>query len=283
MRTPTLVDAQRKDSIHKVTKKNTNSVRDWCFASFVAALAVIVVGCRESPPQNNEPWPEIIVAAAANLTDAFEELSRDFTRQTGIRVILSFGSTADLAKQIENGAPFDVFASADTAHVDALHQKGILTSGTRRIYARGTLVLWFPPGNPLNLTRLEDLTRPEIERIAVAKPDIAPYGEAAVETMQALKIWEQVEPKVVYGMNVSQVRQFVSSGNAEAGFLPRALVKPGEGSYLEVDEDLHRPIDQALAVVKSSANQDAAQRFVDYVIGPEGQKLLANYGYQTAE
>jgi molybdate transport system substrate-binding protein len=115
----------------------------------------------------------------------------------------------------------------------------------------------------------------------MAKPDIAPYGEAAVETLRALKIWEQIEPKVVYGMNVSQVRQFVSSGNAEAGFLPRALVRPGEGRYIEVSEHLHRPIDQALGVVKASPNQDAAGRFADFILGPQGQSLLGKYGYQS--
>lgn len=257
----------------------SNSPLSLCVFFLVAAYLAIGTGCQDASQQNKSP--EIIVAAAANLTDAFEELSRDFTQQTGIRVIISFGSTADLAKQIENGAPFDVFAAADTVHVDALDKKGVLISGTRRIYARGTLVLWLPPGSKLNLARLEDLTRSDIERIAVAKPDIAPYGEAAVETMRALKIWEQLEPKVVFGMNVSQVRQFVASGNAEAGFLPRALVKPGDGSFLEVNENLHRPIDQAIAAIKSSEKQDAARRFVDYVVGPEGQKLLQRFGYKV--
>ncbi|HKZ01682.1 MAG TPA: molybdate ABC transporter substrate-binding protein, partial [Pyrinomonadaceae bacterium] len=103
---------------------------------------------------------------------------------------------------------------------------------------------------------------------------------AAVETLRALYIWDQVEPKVVYGMNVSQVKQFVSSGNAEAGFLPRALVKPGEGKYIEISEHLHRPIDQALAVVKASANQTAGRRFADFVLSPEGQAILQKYGYR---
>jgi molybdate transport system substrate-binding protein len=238
-------------------------------------------GCQARTATNGEkPSTEIVVAAASNLTDAFQELSRRFSDRTGIRVILSFGGTADLAKQIENGAPFDVFASADSAQVEALKQKGLVTEGTQALYARGSLVLWFPAGSTINVERVEDLLRKEVERVAIAKPDIAPYGQAAVETLRALKMLDQVEPKVVYGMNVSQVKQFVSSGNAEAGFLPRALVKPGEGKYIEIAEELHQPIDQALAVVKSSEKQEAARRFADFVLSPDGQLILKEYGYK---
>jgi len=244
-------------------------------------ILILVTACQDRASKDRKPASEIIVAAASNLTEAFEELAREFTRQTGTRVILSFGSTADLAKQIENGAPFDVFAAADTAHVDALDRQGLLIPGSRKIYVRGSLVIWFPPGSTLSVARIEDLTGKQVERIAIAKPDIAPYGEAAVESLRASKIWEQIEPKVVYAMNVSQVKQFVSSGNAETGFLPRALVKPGDGSYIEVSEYLHRPIDQGLGVVKASANQEAARSFADFVLSPEGQALLSKYGYQT--
>lgn len=254
----------------------------WKHARIVLATTLILFsGCHARTARNGvKPSSEIIVAAAANLTDAFQALSRQFSDRTGIRVILSFGGTADLAKQIENGAPFDIFAAADSDHVEALEQKGLLTPGTRALYARGSLVLWVPTGSTINVKRLEDLKRKEVERIAIAKPDIAPYGQAAVETLRALKMWEQVEPKVVYGMNVSQVKQFVSSGNAEAGFLPRALVKPGEGHYLEIGEELHRPINQALGVIKASEEQDAARRFADFILSPEGQLILKEYGYK---
>ncbi|MCM3905963.1 MAG: molybdate ABC transporter substrate-binding protein [Pyrinomonadaceae bacterium] len=257
----------------------------WKYARILLAITLAFFsGCNALTARNGEkPSSEIVVAAAANLTDAFQELSRRFSERTGIRVILSFGGTADLAKQIENGAPFDVFAAADSAHVEALEQKGLLTQGTRALYARGSLVLWLPAGSTISVDRLEDLQRKEVERIAIAKPDIAPYGEAAVETLRALKMWDQVEPKVVYGMNVSQVKQFVSSGNAEAAFLPRALVKPGEGKYIEIAEELHRPIDQALGVIKASEKQEAARRFADFVLSQEGQLILKEYGYKPPQ
>lgn len=220
------------------------------------------------------------MAAAANLTDAFAELGKEFTARTGVRVTFSFGATADLARQIENGAPFDVFASADVEHVERLGTRALLTPGTNRVYARGRLALWIPPESKLVVNRLEDLTRPEVERVAVAKPDIAPYGRAAVEALRALNLWTQIEPKIIYGQNVSQAKQYAATGNAEAAFIPRALVRPGEGRFLEVDERLHQPINQAIAVVKDSRQQDAAQSFVSYVLSPEGQALLERYGYK---
>lgn len=241
----------------------------------------MAAGCAGQPPENEQgSAQEITVAAAANLTDAFEEVAKQFTAEMGVRVRFSFGATADLAKQIENGAPFDVFVAADVEHVEELDGKGLLTPGTRSLYARGRLVLWTPPGSRAQISSIEDLTRPEVTHIAVAKPDVAPYGKATVEALRALNLWQQAEPKVVYAQNVSQTKQFASSGNAEVAFLPLALMKPGEGRYVEVDERLHQPIDQALGVVKASGKQEAARRFTDFVLGEKGQRILEQYGYR---
>jgi molybdate transport system substrate-binding protein len=119
-----------------------------------------------------------------------------------------------------------------------------------------------------------------VDRIAVAKPDVAPYGRATVESLRALKLWQQVEPKVVYAQNVSQTKQYAATGNAEVAFLPRALVKPNEGRLIEVEEALHQPIDQALGVIKASGKQDAARQFVAFVLSAKGQSILQSYGYQ---
>lgn len=223
---------------------------------------------------------EIVVAAAANLTDAFGELAQIFTAETGIRVTYSFGATANLARQIENGAPFDVFAAADVKNVEMLERKSLLTDGTRAVYARGRLVLWLPEGDAgAGVERIEDLTRADVSRIALASPDLAPYGQAAVETLRALKMWEAIEPKIVYGENVAQAKQFAATGNADAAFLPRALVKANEGRTIDVDASLHRPINQSLGIVRASRKQDAARRFVEFVLSPAGQTLLERYGY----
>lgn len=242
-------------------------------------LLLLSAGCSQLWPNAKTSQTEINVAAAANLSDVFAEVAKQFTAQTGIRVVYSFGATADLEKQIENGAPFDVFAAADVEHIDKLDREGLLTSGTRAIYARGRLVMWVPAGSHIQLAKIEDITGSEVERIAIAKPDIAPYGLATVFALRKLNIWERVEAKVVYGQNVLQAKQYAATGNAEVAFIPLALLKPGEGNYLEVDSSLHQPIDQALAVIKNSEKQAAARRFTSFVLSSEGQALLTRSGY----
>ena len=155
-------------------------------ALILAAVLLLLVVADQPQSVLRTKLPELIVAAAANLTESTGELGQQFTNKTGVRVIFTFGATADLAKQIENGAPFDVFLAADVTNVDRLEKQGLLSEGSRAIYARGKLVLWMPAGSRLQLKRIQDITAPEFERIAIAKPDIAPYGRAAVETLQAV-------------------------------------------------------------------------------------------------
>jgi molybdate transport system substrate-binding protein len=242
---------------------------------------LIGVSCQSDATKNSrDRSQDLTIAAAANLTDAFADFGSRFTSKTGIHVVFSFGATADLAKQIENGAPFDVFAAADSEHVEQLEVKGLLTPGSRAIYARGRLVMWLPPSSNLKAERIQDITAKSFERIAIAKPDVAPYGRATVESLRALGVWDQIEHKVIYGQNVSQTKQYVATGNAEVGFIPLALVKTGEGRYIEVGDELHRPIDQALGIVKESTKQDAARKFVDFLLSAEGRELMSQKGYQ---
>ena len=246
----------------------------------VVCLVLITVSCQPPSLKNSQAnRPELVVAAASNLTDALAEIGPRFTTKTGIPVVFSFGATADLARQIENGAPFDLFASADTEHVDRLEKKDLITPGTRAVYARGRLVMWLPPGSTLKATQIGDIAAKSFERVAIAKPDIAPYGQATVESLRSLGIWNQIEPKVIYGQNVSQTKQYAATGNAEVAFIPLSLVKAGEGTYIEVKEESHQPINQALGIVKDSAKQAAARQFVDFLLGPEGQEILLRKGY----
>jgi molybdate transport system substrate-binding protein len=220
-----------------------------------------------------------MVAAAANVTNVSSEIGQRFTDKTGVRVTLTFGATADLARQIENGAPFDVFVAADSVNVERLQSQRLLATDTLQIYARGRLVVWTPGGSQLRLQSIHDLTKPEFERIAIAKPDLAPYGAAAIQSLQASGLWDRIASKVVYGQNVAQVKQFVATGNAEAGFIPMALVRRDEGSFLEIDENLHQPIEQAAGVVKNSSQLTPAQQFVDFLLSDEGQRILEAAGY----
>ena len=250
----------------------------FAFVALIVAL-LLIAGCRKPPADDQPNVREITVAAAANLTEAFAEVAKQFTAKTGINVVYSFGSTADLAKQIENGGPFDVFAAADVEHVDGLNQKGLIVPDSRAVYARGRLVLWTPPQGRVKVNRIEDVSRADVKTVAIAKPDLAPYGRATVEALKALNVWSEVEPKVVYGTNVSNTKQYATSGNADVAFIPLALVKQGEGQYVEVEERLHQPIDQAFAIIKASGKQEMARRFTDFVLSSEAQAILKQYGY----
>jgi molybdate transport system substrate-binding protein len=245
---------------------------------FVLLLALAgLTGCRSDQPQAK---PELTIAAAANLTDVFKHLGPRFEADTGIHPVFSFASTAQLTQQIENAAPFDVFAAADSEHVAQLEQKGLLTAGSRAVYARGVLALWIPAGRP-SVERVQDLTRPEVHVIAVAKPELAPYGQATVETLQKLGIWEQVKPKVVYAENISMAKQYGQSKNADAVFTAYSLVLHEAGKLIQVDEALHKPIDQELGIVAKSNRQEAAQKFVAFLLTGAGKVILASYGYQS--
>jgi molybdate transport system substrate-binding protein len=262
--------------------KATSFVRTSIIFTTLTVLLLFGACAKNDSKTTQNEAQQITVAAAANLTEAFEEIGKQFTASTGIQVIYSYGSTADLTKQIENGAPFDAFAAADVEHIDELGSKGLIIPDTRALYARGRLVLWIPSSGKVIINKIEDVAKPEVKTISIAKPELAPYGRASVEALQALDIWSQVEPKVVYGSNVAQAKQFASSGNADVAFIPLSLVKANEGRYIEIEKKLHQPINQALAVIKSTARQDAARRFTEYVLSQQGQELLAKFGYVKA-
>jgi len=222
---------------------------------------------------------EINVAIAANLTRVFAEIGQTFERQTGIHLVTSFGATTQLAQQIEHGAPFDVFAAADTEHVDELARKGLIFEDTRAIYARGKLVLWVP-GSRTPVDRLEDLARADVTHIAVANPQLAPYGRAAVETLHALRLWEAVEPRIVYAQNVSMATQYAATGNADAAFTALALVYDKAGRKIEVPAHLHAPIDQAIAVLRGSAKPEQARKLVAFITGRHAREIFKRFGYE---
>jgi molybdate transport system substrate-binding protein len=238
----------------------------------IGAAVACGVACRKAEQ------PSLTVAAAANLTDTFAQIGAAFTQQTGVRVVFSYASTAQLTQQIENAAPFDVFAAADTVHIDQLVRDGKILPESHVVYARGRLALWNPQGA---MKKIEDLTAPSIRFVAIAKPEEAPYGEAAVESLKSLGIWDQVQPKVVYATNINMTKQFAATGNADAAFTAYSLVQNEPGRVIIVDEKLHQPIDQAAGIVSASARKGDAQRFVSFLTGEEGRAILKRFGYQV--
>jgi len=220
---------------------------------------------------------ELHVAAAANLSNVLTELSGAFERESSIHIVPSLGATAQLTQQIENGAPFDVFLSADVEHIDQLIKGGFVFSNSRAIYARGELVVW-APSHP-NLHALDDLTKAEVHAIAIAKPELAPYGAAAVEALKNSRLWDKVEKKVVYAPSISISKQFADTGNADAAFTALSLTIGQNGNQFRVPDQLHKPIDQALGIVKTTKDLKAAQAFTAFVNGTQGRAILKRFGY----
>lgn len=223
----------------------------------------------------------LTIAAASNLTGVFQTIGPQFEQATGIHPAFSFGATANLAVQIENGAPFDVFAAADTEHVDQLDKRGLLTPHSRAIYATGILALWIPPGHTAEIGQIEDLVKPGVKIIAVAKPELAPYGAASVETLKNLGLWSRVQAKIVYSDNISMARQYGTSGNADAVFTAYSLVMKDQGKAIRIPEKTHQPISQALGIVAASKHQQEAKQFVDFLLKGKGRDTLAAAGYRV--
>ncbi len=224
---------------------------------------------------------EVTIAAASNLNQVFATLGPQFEAATGIHPIFSFASTAQLALQITNGGPYDVYVAADKQHVDALVKKHLLVPGSRTIYATGILALWIPPRRPVGIEKLEDLAKPGVKIIALAKPELAPYGDAARDTLRALGLWDQLQPKIVYADNISMAKQYGVTGNADAVFTAYSLVMKEKGKVIPVKDKLHLPIDQALGIVAASKHHPEARLFVDYLLKGRGREILANSGYRV--
>jgi len=224
------------------------------------------------------------VAAAADLQFALNDVAGKYEKESGKKVEVSYGSSGNLRTQIENGAPFDLFFSADVQYPKMLISSGLADGDTLYIYAHGRLVLWAPAGANLDLAQqgLAALKDPKIIKIAIANPEHAPYGRAAVAALQKAGLYDDVKSKLVYGENISQAAQFVASGSAQVGILALSLTYAESmkgGERWEVPANLYPPLEQAAVVISASKNKDAAKAFLDYVKGAEGRDVLAKYGF----
>jgi molybdate transport system substrate-binding protein len=226
----------------------------------------------------------LTVAAASDLQSVLPQLVARFEQQTGHTVRTTLGSSGNFLAQIHNGAPFDVFLSADIAYPVELESAGLAEPGTLVPYATGTLVLWTRKGSGVDLRRgIEGVVTDRVRRIAIANPDHAPYGRAAVAALQNSRVYEQARPKLVLGENASQAMQFVQSGNADVGLLPLSLARSEAanvaGDYVAIPPSLYPPIEQAGIVIRSSRNKDAARAFLAFLRQPDVVALLAGAGF----
>jgi molybdate transport system substrate-binding protein len=228
---------------------------------------------------------EITVAAAADLKFAMAELAANFEKQTGNKVNVTYGSSGNFFSQIQNGAPFDLFFSADVDYAKRLEAGGQAEPGTLYNYAVGRIVIWMPPDVKVdvNAQGMNALLDSAIQKIAIANPAHAPYGRAAVAALKKAGIYEKVEPKLVYGDNISQTAQFVQSGNTQAGIIALSLaISPAmkdSGKMWQIPAELHLPIEQAVIVLKSAKNKDAARALLEFVKSKEGQATLDKFGF----
>ncbi len=218
------------------------------------------------------------VAVAANFTDAANEIAAAFADATDHEAILSFGATGQFYTQITQGAPFEVFLAADDERPTLAVDEGYGVAGTVFTYAIGQLVLYsIEPGK---VTGAETLKAGEFKQIAIANPETAPYGKAAVETMQALGVYDALQPKIVQGQSIGQTYQFVETGNAEVGFVALGQVSQTDvGSRWIVPQENYAPIKQDVVLLKTGENKPAATAFIDFLKSDAATAIIEKYGY----
>lgn len=245
------------------------------FYSLVIACCLVVV--------TSVAWAEEVqVAVAANFTAPMKQIAADFEKQTGHKVVLSFGASGKFYAQIKNGAPFQLFLSADDEKPIQLDKDGLSVPGSRFTYAIGTLVLWSPKSGVVDHNG-DILAKGNFNKISIANPKLAPYGTAAMEVLTKRGILSAVQPKIVQGENIAQTFQFVSTGNAELGFVALSQVmkdgKISSGSAWVVPSRLHTPIRQDVVLLQKGKGNPAAEGLLQYLKNDSVKALIRTYGY----
>jgi molybdate transport system substrate-binding protein len=250
------------------------------FASLISCLVAIalVSACRPKEPGAAN---ELVVSAAVSLKDAFKEIARLHEQRTGAKIRFNFGASGALQKQIESGAPADIFASAGAKQMDELAARNLIVPTSRKDFARNGLVL-IEPTNGASISSFADLTKADIKKIAVGNPKTVPAGQYTEQTLNQLKLLPDVQAKLIYAEDVRQVLDYVMRSEVDAGIVYSSDALSGGNRIKTVTrapDDSHDPILYPIAVVKDSRNGDAAQKFIDLVMSPEGQDILVKYGF----
>jgi molybdate transport system substrate-binding protein len=248
-------------------------------------LSAIALSATSGRAQEKKGSPELTVAAAADLSSALQEIGDRYEKKTGVHLKLSFGASGALTQQLQNGAPFDLFFSADMDYPRQLIAAGVAEQTSLYQYAVGKLVLWVPADSPLDLDHkgMNALLDPSVQKIAIANPQHAPYGRAAVAALKHAGMYDQITDRLVLGESVAQAAQFVESGNAQAGFVALAhAVAPGmrgKGKYWEVPADFYPPLAQGVVVISHSDHKKEAGEFLEYIKTKETAELLRKFGF----
>ena len=235
---------------------------------------------KQSTSTTPSTTPKLRIAAAADLTLAFKEIATQFEQETKIPTEITFASTGTTAMQIENGAPYDVFAAADVSYIDALNKKGLILDGTQQLYAQGRIGIATLKGSNLGIKELADLAdNPKVKKIAIADPSHAPYGKAAKQAFEHLNLWDKVQSKMVYGQNIQDTLTTLKSGNVDAAIISLSIYKPDEVDFTLIDGSWHAPLNQMMAILKSTKQEENARKFIDYVNGEKGRVVMKKYGF----
>lgn len=238
----------------------------------VVILALTATGCSRSEK------PDFLIAAAADLRFAMDEIAEQFQKaHPEVNVKTSYGSSGQFTQQIENGAPFDIFCSADAAYPRKLAAEGLALPGSEFVYALGSIVVWVPDSSPIQLTGAQALRDPSVRHIAIANPEFAPYGKAAQAALRSLNLYDEVKNKLVYGENVSQALQYVKTGAADIGIVSQSLAKGGRSWVVPPDD--YPKMEQSGIIVKSSRNAALSQQFRAFLLGEQARAILKRHGF----
>ncbi|KPG96438.1 molybdate ABC transporter substrate-binding protein [Pseudomonas sp. MYb2] len=244
-------------------------------AGLVSLLAVFAASAAQAD--------EVQVAVAANFTAPIQAIAADFEKDTGHKLVAAYGATGQFYTQIKNGAPFEVFLSADDTTPEKLEKEGDTVKGSRFTYAIGTLALWSAKEGYVD-SKGEVLKKNEYQHLSIANPKAAPYGLAATQVLEKLKLTEATKTKIVEGQNITQAYQFVSTGNAELGFVALSQIfkdgKVTSGSAWIVPASMHDPIKQDAVILNKGKDNAAAKALVEYLKGPKAAAVIKSYGYQ---
>lgn len=266
--------------------KNLPTIRQCSGASLLRSNSAILLVLLFFLGAHSARAQSLRIAAASDLQFALGDLATQYEKQSGAKLAITYGSSGNFFAQIQNGAPFDLFFSADIAYPRKLVEAGYADGNSLVIYARGHIVIWLPPDSPLNLTATGFLTLldPRIQKIAIANPEHAPYGRAAIIAMRQAGLYNQLKTKLVLGENISQAAQFVLSGNAQAGIIARSLALSPvmkSGKRYDISEWDVPPLDQAAVILKSAPNKQAASAFLEFLKTPAARTIFEGYGYSA--
>jgi molybdate transport system substrate-binding protein len=254
----------------------------------IASLA-IVTGCGATS-SGTEPPTTVTIAAAADLRFAVDEIIEAYRAdRPNVEIVPTYGSSGNFYAQIENGAPFDLYFSADIDYPKRLEAAGLAAAGSTRLYAVGRIVVWVRNESPIDVTAhgLDAVTDASVEKVSIANPEHAPYGRAAVAALRHAGLYDQVERKLVLGENVSQATQFIESGAAQIGIIAYSLALAptiaSEGRYSLIPEEFHPSIEQGVVVLDRATDPAATTAFLDYVLGTKGREILERFGFVVPE